>query len=186
MIIPPDFIVPDLEYFRTAVNDADESKLAEMRWSHTTKKRPAIVVLKGGPGSGHFGHKGRPGLEGGSLPKDNLSSESGDNIYFVPKNKDWTNIKDDAKRIVDSVRDKIHNKLFDEIKIVFVHPESQNFYDLLTQGEYSDVNKTIFMKPTASPDELVHEIGHYLWDDERFSEEISEFVANYYKKLKTK
>lgn len=34
------------------------------------------IRLKGGPGSGHFGHKGRPGQEGGSLPRD-LSSYGG-------------------------------------------------------------------------------------------------------------
>lgn len=27
-----------------------------------------IIRFKGGPGSGHFGHSGRPGLRGGSLP----------------------------------------------------------------------------------------------------------------------
>lgn len=28
------------------------------------------IRFKGGPGSGHFGHKGRPGHKGGSLPRD--------------------------------------------------------------------------------------------------------------------
>jgi hypothetical protein len=33
------------------------------------KKEARIRVVKGGPGSGHFGHRGRPGKVGGSLPK---------------------------------------------------------------------------------------------------------------------
>lgn len=32
------------------------------------------LKFKGGLGSGHFGHKGRPGLEGGSLPRDESQS----------------------------------------------------------------------------------------------------------------
>jgi hypothetical protein len=32
------------------------------------------VVLKGGPGSGHYGHKGRPGEQGGSLPEGTTQS----------------------------------------------------------------------------------------------------------------
>jgi len=32
------------------------------------------IRLKGGPGSGNFGHKGRPGEVGGSAPKDSSSS----------------------------------------------------------------------------------------------------------------
>lgn len=32
--------------------------------------RVVTVVKRGGPGSGHFGHAGRPGLMGGSLPSD--------------------------------------------------------------------------------------------------------------------
>lgn len=32
------------------------------------------TVLKGGPGSGHFGHRGRPGLRGGSLPGGGAAS----------------------------------------------------------------------------------------------------------------
>jgi hypothetical protein len=36
---------------------------------------PVIVVLKGGIGSGHFGHRGRPGEVGGSLPEGSASKK---------------------------------------------------------------------------------------------------------------
>ena len=39
----------------------------------------AVVILKGGAGSGHHGHKGIPGHQGGSLPKGTASSVIPDN-----------------------------------------------------------------------------------------------------------
>lgn len=36
------------------------------------------IRLKGGAGSGNFGHKGRPGEVGGSAPKDSASGNSKD------------------------------------------------------------------------------------------------------------
>lgn len=38
------------------------------------------IKLKGGPGSGHFGHKGRPGQEGGSLPRGILSTQTSEDL----------------------------------------------------------------------------------------------------------
>jgi hypothetical protein len=35
-----------------------------------------VIRLKGGVGSGHFGHKGRPGEQGGSLPKGESNMQS--------------------------------------------------------------------------------------------------------------
>lgn len=37
-----------------------------------------ILRLKGGPGSGHFGHKGIPGHKGGSLPAGSSASAIGE------------------------------------------------------------------------------------------------------------
>jgi hypothetical protein len=42
-----------------------------------TKARKIITVVKGGPGSGNFGHAGRPGEEGGSAPGDGGSAAVG-------------------------------------------------------------------------------------------------------------
>jgi hypothetical protein len=43
------------------------------------------LVARGGPGSGHFGHEGRPGEVGGSQPGDFHSAES----PSVPKSIEW-------------------------------------------------------------------------------------------------
>lgn len=42
-------------------------------------------LLEGGPGSGHWGHKGRPGMRGGSLPSGtgSLSGGTGEKRSFV-------------------------------------------------------------------------------------------------------
>lgn len=46
------------------------TELIRMRdYDNKTKEHNIIVVLKGGAGSGFFDHKGRPGEEGGSLPR---------------------------------------------------------------------------------------------------------------------
>jgi hypothetical protein len=42
----------------------------------TQRKHKIITVVKGGPGSGNFGHVGRPGEEGGSAPGDSVSAGS--------------------------------------------------------------------------------------------------------------
>jgi hypothetical protein len=41
--------------------------------SSISKKESKVVRLKGGKGSGHFDHAGRPGEQGGSLPKGDSS-----------------------------------------------------------------------------------------------------------------
>lgn len=48
--------------------------------------RKLTIRLKGGPGSGHFGHKGRPGQEGGSLPSDSSASAVGIDYSDDPNN----------------------------------------------------------------------------------------------------
>jgi 2'-5' RNA ligase len=42
------------------------------------KSKRQIRIIKGGPGSGHHGHRGRPGKRGGSLPADSLPHVSSD------------------------------------------------------------------------------------------------------------
>lgn len=48
-----------------------------------TDKFTAIVVLKGGPGSGHHGHKGIPGHQGGSLPRGESAARKPKEIDVV-------------------------------------------------------------------------------------------------------
>jgi hypothetical protein len=50
------------------------SNLVEEYWAGQPTKKEYSLRLKGGAGSGHFGHKGRPGEQGGSLPKGESAS----------------------------------------------------------------------------------------------------------------
>jgi len=43
-----------------------------------------ISILRGGPGSGHHGHKGRPGERGGSAPGDGQRITKPENVIEVP------------------------------------------------------------------------------------------------------
>jgi hypothetical protein len=46
---------------------------------------PYIEVVRGGPGSGHHGHTGRPGLQGGSLPREGNSERGSWLNYYANK-----------------------------------------------------------------------------------------------------
>jgi len=48
------------------------------------KMSKAVIRNKGGEGSGHFGHSGRPGKHGGSLPGKGSVTESVNNISKTP------------------------------------------------------------------------------------------------------
>jgi len=49
----------------------------ESTLSYVSKAEDERLTLRGGPGSGHFGHEGRPGKVGGSQPGDFHSAEPG-------------------------------------------------------------------------------------------------------------
>lgn len=42
-----------------------------------------LLKIKGGPGSGHHGHRGRPGIKGGSLPGKGSVSPSGKGVPYA-------------------------------------------------------------------------------------------------------
>jgi len=60
-----------------------------------------ISILRGGPGSGHHGHRGRPGKVGGSLPAG--AGESVHNFFKVPQTKLWSPVRKAMNDI-----DKVH------------------------------------------------------------------------------
>jgi len=55
-------------------------------------------VTRGGPGSGHFEHEGRPGQVGGSLPSKSIKD-----LLHVPRTKRW----DDIRVALDAI-DRVH------------------------------------------------------------------------------
>ena len=64
------YINPDNEY---------EIILPTEILSNVSKKESKIIKLKGGKGSGYFGHAGRPGKQGGSAPRNKIPEYSPEN-----------------------------------------------------------------------------------------------------------
>jgi hypothetical protein len=53
----------------------EEEKLEFRALGNVPEWAKGLLIQRGGPGSGHFGHSGRPGMQGGSLPGDFHSAE---------------------------------------------------------------------------------------------------------------
>jgi hypothetical protein len=72
---------------RAAIEAGLESIIVEVRYFGGSEERPGIwkpeLVERGGPGSGHHGHAGRPGEVGGSLPSG--ATAVGGNISEIMK-----------------------------------------------------------------------------------------------------
>lgn len=76
------------------------------------------IVLKGGPGSGHYGHRGRPGIRGGSLPGGGAAS----NIHA------WMTAK--RRGLPAPVRQEIRDKIR-EVKPDATDDECDMYLDVL-------------------------------------------------------
>jgi tRNA nucleotidyltransferase (CCA-adding enzyme) len=136
--------------------------------------------LKGGAGSGNFGHAGIPGHHGGSAPVGGSVSMSEANIYFTGKNKNWDEYKNKISESIDYVKERVSPFILKDINITIVHPSDYQSYKLYTEGEYVTTNKNIFMKPYASGHSYMHEIAHFAWHDERFDNIKNNFTKDFY------
>ena len=117
----------------------------------------AIIRLKGGAGSGHFDHAGRPGLVGGSVSSggsdmtlvkarhivDNLAKRFGmPNIDVVESDAKWT-----AAHISSGNRININPRLIDNLR------------------EYPDD----FALPVNQSEIIIHEYGHIIHSELSFN-----------------
>lgn len=96
-----------------------------------------IIKLKGGRGSGNYGHSGRPGKVGGSASK--YPKQFADIISKLPK--------DHLNGVNIIVTDDIPT--LEEVKNV------RGKFDI-----HADGSATILLKPGVGEDTLLHEIGH--------------------------
>jgi hypothetical protein len=65
---------------KTFITDPKELQRIVICKRHISKKESKVVRLKGGKGSGHFGHRGIPGHQGGALP----DNKQGISIPYKP------------------------------------------------------------------------------------------------------
>lgn len=93
-----------------------------------------VVVLKGGPGSGHFGHKGRPGEVGGSLPQDSSASASAEDL--------------------DKFSQEINSSFGINVPIHYVDSLEEGIFGSNAVGRYDQKSREIFLiKQDLSSDE---------------------------------
>lgn len=155
-------------------------------------KASATLVVKGGPGSGHRGHKGRIGKRGGSVPDtggsvpsagstdmsvaDRVSSlivpgpASADDPMYAPS--------EDLKNMLGYMAEHagITHKDLDGLEAILIEPpngyvwsdDEESFVrerdpDFVAVGVYNPATRTIHLSPSGYSDfTLVHEIGHHV------------------------
>ena len=86
----------------------------------------AIVVLKGGPGSGFYGHKGRPGKVGGSAAEESASDAS-------------------VVNIIDEFAKKISSNFGIEVPIHYVDKLDEGIFGGNAVGRYDQMSREIFL-----------------------------------------
>lgn len=132
------------------------------------------VGLKGGSGSGNFGHRGRPGKLGGSTPKGagagGLSDPRGDlraaddvGIYDAPLPGGGYNTNTESKSAVAALERTVVNELGKNVqgtldKFGYDHMKSKYKNNIVTELSdatglpYEDVNKFVHQWATSSND----------------------------------
>lgn len=99
-------------------------------------------VERGGPGSGHFGHKGRPGKVGGSLPSDSGSKAAPAEESGSPTNVEVKNRS--ARRRIDTVLRLFRRKLGDAMPDnITVTDDSSEVEQYIKDGWNLDPNDPI-------------------------------------------
>lgn len=108
-----------------------------------------IVRVKGGTGSGHHGHRGRPGMRGGSLP--GKGGEAATNITIIERGKNAGEVRAAVEHLIESLPPHLQKSL--EGAKIFVGD------DVRTLGSATDDVASIRV---AKPAVLNHEIGHLI------------------------
>jgi hypothetical protein len=138
---------------------------------------PEEWIIRGGPGSGHFGHEGRPGEVGGSQPGDGGGRQSGlrsaAELLQTPRTARWQPIRDAANAI-----NRVHGLPTDlpAVKVVEIKFGAQRLGRLIVEidrrtGEMRVRNLGIQL-PRQGEEKVgvsehaalttAHEFGHYL------------------------
>lgn len=141
------------------------------------------VILKGGPGSGHWGHVGRPGKVGGSRPLSMMSTKPVNPRYFEvgPGRKLIQELPPEAQRAVVSTltRQKVLNSHLFELERIttdlprgkssWIIPDDYARYGYTPGGEalayYDPRGPSIHLNPDIRSysvgQVLLHELGHH-------------------------
>jgi len=151
------------------------------------------VRFKGGPGSGHFGHIGRPGLRGGSLPgkRGAYGGRNAPRFKVVRGGRETRPTQQEAADMAIILR-RHPTKVISQLKGIVVcsteedwKEQYQNIVGRIVgggdykncEGFYATYTKTLYLPPGYSRLAIDHEIGHaaywaargfggtHVWDD---------------------
>lgn len=123
---------------------------------------PISITIRGGPGSGHRGHKGRPGEVGGSVP--DIGGRTIKDLLHVPRTERWNDI-----RVALDLIDQVH--VMDETVFKLPLKASKSYR---TGGMYRYLLRTskpkdmfVVLNEFDEEDEYVqmcmlHEVGHWI------------------------
>lgn len=110
------------------------------------------LTKRGGPGSGHYGHAGRTGHQGGSLPgKTAMSLKTGKTAGArqAAANGGWTQKGDMQTRVGGGMRATITPD-GDKSKLTVIKGETRQVYDNLTEEEALQKGNGEFIRSEAS------------------------------------
>ena len=164
----------------------------------------AVVVLKGGAGSGHYGHKGRPGEQGGSLPADSSASKSDkiisdiDNFVKTISNRFGVTVPVTYVKEIEGAYDRTvvgrYNQMTNEVSLVIQKMSSDSNFEFGGAVDFGDNTYAIKTASTAiygTKAIIVHELAHALDFGDNFklntlysdSDEFEEIYKKFYSKL---
>ena len=121
---------------------------------------PVVEQIKGGPGSGNFGHAGRPGQVGGSSPRANL-------LAYLEKVDD-PRAKEAAKLCKKELA-KIPDKDLEGLtSIEFADFNNNRLIPTRAAGAYTNFTHKVILNIgyktlTGIGEIMLHEIGHHVW-----------------------
>jgi hypothetical protein len=144
-IVSPEHIIADFEHLKDTnlkdefdnyehtyfqedkevlVEEPIESTILKVQIDSIRHKESALVILKGGAGSGHFGHKGIPGHQGGSLPRGSSTAKK----VREAKLLNAENLPDEDKARIKSELEELADKLgFPIDKMVYSNHSGDKF-----------------------------------------------------------
>lgn len=132
-----------------------------------------IIRFKGGPGSGHHGHRGRPGKRGGSLPGKGGGDSVHDHVRKVLKvayKGELVEPNNNELGVISNYMERHPEKVVKHIGSIVLCGSEEDWKteydkhfddgDCMGCGGFYTADKVIVLPPGFSEHAIDHEIGH--------------------------
>jgi hypothetical protein len=172
-----DLVAQALEAFENELDEAEAEQLKRIRAMLGKKTlKDLVIVLKGGPGSGHWGHVGRPGQRGGSRRFGGLAAIGATSDTRLEKRRALAKILRRDRRLAQAEINKVADELgYPREKIIYAgegHEFTVGGDKYIAGGTYDPVDGTIRLYSGAFPQTVAgpvskglvaHEVAHNKW-----------------------